>query len=92
VNKQLKIFSVVTVLTAITLVAFGSMAFGAQKKQAHKRDNLSTDINFDGRLVKGKYQSSSESITTVENEKNLDDLIGVRKNFKDRNEKAEDLR
>lgn len=53
---------------------------------------LSTDVKFDGTLVGGKIQAPFESLTVVENEKDIDDLIGVRKNFDDRSKKAKGLR
>ncbi|MES3037585.1 MAG: hypothetical protein V4736_06730 [Bdellovibrionota bacterium] len=53
---------------------------------------LSTDVKFDGHMVGGKIQSPMEALTVVENEKDIDDLIGVRKNFKDRSERAKGLR
>jgi hypothetical protein len=45
---------------------------------------LSTDVNFEDQLVNGKYAYPDEAIATVEDEKLLNDLLAVRKNFKDR--------
>lgn len=53
---------------------------------------LSTDIKFDGQLVGGKTQSPFESLAVVENEKNIDDLIGMRTSFADRSKKAKGMR
>ncbi|MBC7740939.1 MAG: hypothetical protein H7061_02000 [Bdellovibrionaceae bacterium] len=53
---------------------------------------LSTDVKFDGQMVGGKLQSPFESLAVVENEKTIDDLIGVRKNFSDRSEKSKGMR
>jgi hypothetical protein len=39
---------------------------------------------FDDLLIQGQYRFSEESVTTVEADKVLDALIGVRKDFKDR--------
>ncbi|MES2769261.1 MAG: hypothetical protein V4596_08950 [Bdellovibrionota bacterium] len=69
----------------------------AKKKQKQSqtqapKKKLSTNLDFDDRTVGGKYNFSTEAITTVENDKSLDDLIGVRKNFKDRIERSESLR
>ena len=44
----------------------------------------STNINFDYLLIQGHYHFSDESIVTVEQDKALDALLGVRKDFKDR--------
>lgn len=53
---------------------------------------LSTDISFDGQVVGGKTQSPFESMAVVENEKSIDDLIGVRTSFSDRSKKAQGMR
>lgn len=44
--------------------------------------------NFDDILVQGQYHFSNEAVTTVEEDKVLDALIGVRSDFKDRLEKS----
>jgi hypothetical protein len=59
---------------------------------SRKSGRLSTDVRFDGQEVGGKLQNPLEALSVVENEKSIDDLIGVRKNFKDRSEKAKGLR
>lgn len=43
-----------------------------------------TEHSFDDMLVQGKYHFSDEAVTTVEEDKVLDALIGVRTEFKDR--------
>lgn len=48
------------------------------------KSGLSTDVRFGDQAVAGKYQLPMEALSIVENEKSIDDLIGVRKNFKDR--------
>ena len=47
-----------------------------------------TDVSFDDVLVQGKYHFSDEAVTTVENDKVLDALLGVRTDFKDRLKKS----
>lgn len=47
-----------------------------------------TSHNFDDILVQGQYHFSNEAVTTVEEDKVLDALIGVRSDFKDRLEKS----
>ena len=49
-----------------------------------KQGKLSRDVVFDGSVVNGKYLSSGEAVSTVENEKSLGNLIGMRSDFKDR--------
>ncbi len=59
---------------------------------ASNHSKLSTDVRFDGQTVGGKIQSPAEALSVVENEKSIDDLIGVRKDFRDRSSKAKGLR
>lgn len=56
-----------------------------QTKSATK---LTTDAQFNDHMVGGQYQVPFETVSTVENEKSIDSLIGVRKNFKDRIERS----
>ncbi|WP_374030519.1 hypothetical protein [Bdellovibrio bacteriovorus] len=41
-------------------------------------------MNFEDLLVSGQYHFSDEAVTTVEEDKVLNSLIGVRADFKDR--------
>lgn len=56
----------------------------AKSAKADKKDNLSRDMVFTGTDINGKYLSAGESVATVETEKNLNQLIGMRKDFRDR--------
>ena len=56
-------------------------ASGAPKKKT-------TDVSFDDVLVQGKYHFADEAVTTVEQDKVLDALLGVRTDFKDRTKKS----
>ncbi len=47
-----------------------------------------TEHSFEELLVQGKYHFSDEAVTTVEEDKVLDALIGVRTEFKDRIEQS----
>jgi len=47
-----------------------------------------TDVSFEDVLVQGKYHFSDEAVTTVEEDKVLDSLLGVRKDFQDRIKKS----
>lgn len=78
-----------TTLISILLIIAFHQAHAAQKSQPGK---LSTDIQFDGYTVGGKIQTPFESLTEVENEKLIDQLIGARKNFNDRIQKSNQLR
>lgn len=62
-------------------------AYSADKKAPATKavDGKSqTDHSFEDLLVQGKYHFSDEAVTTVEDDKVLDSLIGVRSDFKDR--------
>lgn len=73
----------------ILILATSAFAEAASRKENSK---LSTDIKFDGQLVGGKIQSPFEALTVVENEKGIDDLIGVRTQFADRSQKSKGMR
>ncbi|RYZ80380.1 MAG: hypothetical protein EOP06_25450 [Proteobacteria bacterium] len=84
------------VLTCLVLVA-GFIAKAETKKEDQpgstkvlpkiankKADASTTSHNFEDLLVQGKYHFSEEAVSTVEDDKVLDSLIGVRSDFKDR--------
>lgn len=58
---------------------------GEPAKVAKKK---STEMSFEDVLVQGKYHFSDEAVTTVEDDKILDALLGVRTDFKDRIKKS----
>ena len=66
------------------LSGFSAASDDAAKKQTKK----TTEVNFEDVLVQGKYHFSDEAVTTVEQDKVLDGLLGVRKDFKDRMKKS----
>ncbi|MCC6137456.1 MAG: hypothetical protein IT287_02405 [Bdellovibrionaceae bacterium] len=45
---------------------------------------LGTAFSFDAASVRGKYQMAGQGIAAVEDEKVLDDLLGLRRSFRDR--------
>ncbi len=47
-----------------------------------------TEHSFEDLLVQGKYHFSDAAVTTVEEDKVLDSLLGVRSEFKDRIEQS----
>lgn len=73
-------------LILIAIIFFNIFAFSATDKSAVVKNNAatSTEHNFEDMLVQGKFHFSDEAVTTVEEDKVLDTLIGVRKDFKDR--------
>lgn len=72
------------IIGAVTI--FGAQAQDASTAQAKKKK--STELSFDDVLVQGKYHFSDEAVTTVEDDKILDALLGVRTDFKDRIKKS----
>ncbi len=62
-----------------------AQSVGAKEKTGPTtKGKLSRDVVFDGSVVNGKYLASGEAVSTVENEKKLNNLIGMRADFKDR--------
>lgn len=53
------------------------------------KDGTAQVQNFEDLLVQGKYHFSDEAVTTVESDKVLDSLLGVRTDFKDRIAKSQ---
>ena len=52
--------------------------------QKDKDSQLGTAFSFEAASVLGKYQTAGQGIAMVEDEKVLDDLLGLRRSFKDR--------
>lgn len=71
-------------------IFFASMMAGAATEPAPEKKQLkkTTDVSFEDVLVQGKYHFSDEAVTTVEEDKVLDGLLSVRKDFKDRIRKS----
>lgn len=90
--KTLMIFPILILSLAAFAKPAKKAAAAPTASAAANSPKLSTDIKFDGHTVGGKIQAPFESLAVVENEKNIDDLIGVRKDFRDRSEKAKGLR
>lgn len=68
-------------------MALSSAALAADG-DANQAKKKATNLSFDDILVQGKYHFSDEAVTTVENDKVLDALLGVRTDFKDRIKKS----
>lgn len=79
-----------TVLMSFVIFASAAPQQEVQKGNAEKKQDTtagstkSTDMSFDELLVQGKYHFTDEAVTTVEQDKVLDGLLEVRKDFKDR--------
>lgn len=72
----------------ISLPALAAPQPAAKAKAKTVIDKKNTEMSFEDMLVQGKYHFSDESVTTVEQDKILDSLLGVRKDFKDRIRKS----
>ena len=71
----------------ILLIGYMATAAPATKKEESPA-STQTQHSFEDLLVQGKYHFTDESVTTVEEDKVLDALIGVRTDFKDRLESS----
>ena len=88
--------TLITLILSLAFVAQPVFAAKASKKAAVKKvaakknkdANMGTDFQFDNSMVNGRYQSADEALAVVEDEKNLNDLIGPRTQFKDRLKKS----
>jgi hypothetical protein len=77
--------SLASALLVMTLVSSVAVKAAGENEGSKKK---TTDVSFDDVLVQGKYHFSDEAVTTVENDKVLDALLGVRTDFKDRLKKS----
>lgn len=68
----------------IGFVCLMSLALDATPKAKKNRSRQSKEVSFDEILVQGKHHFSDEAVVTVEQDKVLDALLEVRKDFKDR--------
>lgn len=57
--------------------------------QEAREGQLGTSFAFDTASVRGKYQMAGQGIASVEDEKVLDDLLGLRRSFKDRDQQEQ---
>lgn len=82
-----------SILMSVTVLASeGPQADGGTSAPPAKAkaEVTQTQHSFEDLLVQGKYHFSDESLTTVEEDKVLNALIGVRQDFKDRLEISAD--
>lgn len=70
----------------VPVVQTAPAATPAPATQATKTEK--TEHNFEDLLVQGKYHFSDEAVTTVEEDKVLDSLLGIRTDFKDKIEQS----
>jgi hypothetical protein len=80
----MRMIAMIFLLTAVSGVA---SAVPESKPNGKKTQ----DMSFEDLLVSGQYHFSDEAVTTVEEDKVLNSLIGVRMDFKDRLKKSATL-
>lgn len=79
------------ILSFLLLFVFSGTVLAAPNPEALSaptKKKKTTEVSFEDVLVQGKYHFSDEAVTTVEEDKVLDSLLGVRKDFKDRIQKS----
>lgn len=84
------------VLYALTLAAMLFPVLGRAAGSRHDgtavsgRAKLSTSMSFSGSRVNGQYQMPSEATAKIENEKPIEELLGLRVQFRDRMKQDEE--
>ncbi len=78
---------IVGALTFILTILCLSLSAQAQTADT-SANKLEKNVSFEDMLIQGKFHFTDESVTTVEQEKVLDGLLGVRKDFKDKVKKS----
>lgn len=78
--------------TSQVKIAKAQSSINTKTNAKTKASALSTDVKFGDQSVGGKYQLPMEALSVVENEKSIDGLIGVRKNFRDRIARSKGMR
>lgn len=74
-------------LIILSLLICGIQTVNAQPKSRAEKQlgvKLGTDFKFNPLSVNGKYQSPTEGLVVVENEKLIGDILDYRKSYKDR--------
>lgn len=79
----------------IYVVALGAMLLpslgkAAAAKGRSSRAKLSTTMSFSGSRVDGQYMLPSEASAKIENEKPIEELLGLRVQFRDRMKQDEE--
>ena len=75
---------VMSLVASLFVLAIPAQAKAKKAKARPSNLNLSTNVRFDADSVYGRYAYADEALATVEDEKLLNTLLGVRTDFKDR--------
>ena len=70
--------------SAALALAIGAPAAASRKGPKPGSSSKAQETSFDDVVVQGKYQASSEPVTTVEDDKAMDALLAPPAHFKDR--------
>ena len=73
---------------ALSLLLIVPLSIAAPAGGGKKKQRSSKEVSFDEILVQGKHHFSDEAVVTVEQDKVLDALLEIRKDFKDRIKKS----
>jgi maltose-binding protein MalE len=80
--------SLIAIIAAQKAHASTHVSTSAKKSTAAEvsgeKANVGTDFKFDDLTVHGQYQSANEGLVTVENDKELKNLLDYRTDYKDR--------
>ena len=74
--------------TSFALGALQNSSSNSKSRAKSKRKVKTVEVDFDDLLIRGKYHFSDESVLTVEQEKTLNGLLKMRRNYKDRLQKT----
>ena len=79
---------IMSLLVMAVCLLFGSTSLAEKKKElpieTTNQAKSEKSHNFEDLLVQGKYHFTDEAVSTVEDDKVLDSLLGLRSDFKDR--------
>lgn len=75
-----------TLITLILTSILASSVYAQSSKRAKEQlgVQLGTDFEFNPLNINGKYQSPTEGLVVVENEKLIGDILDYRKSYNDR--------
>lgn len=77
-----------SLMTLIVFMGLHALATESASKKAAPTSASQTNHSFEDLLVQGQYHFSDEAVSTVEEDKVLDSLLGLRSDFKDRMKKT----
>ena len=75
---------VVATLSLLTILCVNT----AHAQSSDASSKLEKNVSFEDMLIQGKFHFTDESVTTVEDDKVLEGLLGIRKDFKDKVKKS----